>query len=627
MKKTRRALLFLSALICLCALCALFSFAQSYAVPVRGEDGWDSCIVQVEPIPAQTLSSGFVCPPVTVTREDEPLSSGVDYSVIYFNNTAPGAATARITFAGDYLGYVDVPFEILSGQSAAPEVLPIPEQTYTGAPIEPALTVIAGADVLVRDVDYTVAYYNNVDAGQAQAVVSVFDEFGGADDIFATFQILPVDASALSADAIEPQGYTGFTVYPPVSFTFGERQLYEYEDYDLDYDNCVGPGTGTVVATFHGNYTGTRTLEFEIRFAADLVFEAQSEGDTVFLSWSSPFGATSYRLYRYDAETGAYVLLKHTKLTDYTDKKREQLTTYQYKLVPYSNTDGTILRGAAKTLRVSVGLKQPNLAVKTMNKKIKVAWTQNPLADGYLLYRYDASTGKEKKIAKITDNTVRKYLDKNVKNGVGYNYTVRSYKKIDGKNLFSAYSEGVSSLSAKSLLSGVKKQRLTSYPIYNVQGANTRYLSSVTLRKEDLEILEDFADKHFKKSWTDEQKLRYTLEWINSEVYYPLGREFEAICNYTHTVAIFKYKKGQCLQYNGAMCAMMTYLGYPSRLIMGYRGTWGGSYWQHFWAESVLSGTTFVLETGNAGRSGSWSYFLLPYSETSGYIKNRKNVS
>ena len=629
MKKTRRALLILSVILCVCAFCATLAFAQAqyYTVYVRGESGWESCVVEVESIPAQTLVSGFVCPPVTVTREGEPLDSDFDYSVTYFNNTAPGTATARITFTDDYLGYVDVPFEILPGQFAAPEVLPIPEQTYTGEPIEPELTVVAGKDVLVRDVDYYVSYYNNVNAGQAQAVVSVFDEYGDTDDMFVTFEILPVDAAVLSADDIPPQGYTGFTVYPPVTFSFGERQLYEYEDYDLDYDNCVGPGKGTVTATFHGNFTGTRTLEFEIRFAADLVFEAENESDTVYLSWSVPYGATSYRLYRYDAENSAYVLLKHTKLTNYEDKNLEQLKTYKYKLVPYSNTDGKIIRGAVKTLTVKVGLKRPNLALKTMNKKIKIAWTQNPLADGYLLYRYDASTGKEKKIAKITDNTVRKYLDKNVKNGVGYNYTVCSYKKIDGKNLFSAYSDGVSSLSVKSLLSGVKKQRLSSYPIYNVQGAKTRYLSSVTLREEDLKILEDFANKYFKHSWTDEQKLRFTLDWINSKVYYPLGREFEAICNYTHTVAIFKYKKGQCLQYNGAMCAMMTYLGYPSQLIMGYRGTWGGSYWQHFWAESVLNETTYVLETGNYGRSGDWSYFFQPYSETFGYIKNRKNVS
>ena len=160
-----------------------------------------------------------------------------------------------------------------------------------------------------------------------------------------------------------------------------------------------------------------------------------------------------------------------------------------------------------------------------------------------------------------------------------------------------------------------------------MQGKTTRYLSSVTLSKDDLAILDAFAKEHFQPKWTDEQKLRYTLEWINSEVYYPFGKVFDEICQYSHVKAIFQYKKGQCLQYNGAMCAMMTYLGYPSRLIMGYRGTYGDNHFQHFWCETTINETLFVLETGNAGRNGSWMYFFRPYSETSGYIKNRKNVS
>ena len=32
------------------------------------------------------------------------------------------------------------------------------------------------------------------------------------------------------------------------------------------------------------------------------------------------------------------------------------------------------------------------------------------------------------------------------------------------------------------------------------------------------------------------------------------------------------------------------------------------------------------METGNYGCDGNWSYFLTPYSETSGYIKNKKNI-
>ncbi len=626
MKKKTTALFLL--LIALAALCCFGAAAQDsipYAVLCRGEDGWETCIVTVDSIPPQTLTDGPVQPPLTVLKDNVPLSEALDYSVSYFDNDLPGEATARVLFRGDFWGYIDIAFEIRPFEVSVPEIAPIPDQVYSGEPITPEPVVFVGTQCLTCGEAYAVYYENNVDVGTAQVLVEVFGE--ESQFLSAEFQILPRDAATLAHNELSAQPYTGLPADPELCFTFGDVTLTQGEDYTLEYFDDVEPGTATVTAAFFGNYTGTLSLNYQILFGEDLVLEGEAASDGVFLSWNAPYGTTSFRLYRFEEETGAYALLSHTKATFYQDRKCAELTEYRYKLVCYSRVNGALVRSPIRTVCVTTGLRRPNLALKTMNKKIKVVWTENPNVTGYLLYRYDASTGKERKIAKIKDPSIRKYLDKNVKNGVSYNYTVRSYKKVDGVNVFSEYSEGVCSTSPKSLLAGVKKQKLTSYPIYNVQGKSTRYLSSVELSAEDLKILEDFAQTHFKRSWTDEQKLKYTLEWINAEIYYPFGKTFEKICQVSHTVAIFKYKKGQCLQYNGAMCAMMTYLGYPSRLIMGYRGTWGGERWQHFWAESVLNETTYVLETGNYGRSGDWMYFFKPYSETFGYIKNQANVS
>ena len=626
----KRWISFFAALVLLCALTVMFAFAQqdlsAYAVLYQNDGAWETRIVTVVNIPDQIFADCPCEPEVTVLFDDASLVEDADYTVSYFENDRPGAAFARVTFFGAYYGYIDVPFDIVSDEPVQTVVQPIPDQFYTGAEIEPDPVVTRGETVLLRGWDYTVSYNSNVNAGTAEALITLFGG-EGEQTLCVPFQILPRSASELTANEISTPNYTGKQVCPEILFSFFDVPLEEGFDYELTFSDNIEPGTATATAVFFGNFTGERTVSFSVAFGAQTEFTAEAESNNVSLSWLAPFGATSYRLYRYDPETKAYVQLCHTKATSFEDRNLQQLTDYRYKLVCYAKGEMQTLRSPAHKATASVGLKTPNLALKTLNKKVKLAWTKNELADGYLVYRYDASTGKQKKIAKITDVSERSFIDRGVKNGVHYEYFVRSYKKISGKNVFSSFTERKDSLSPAALLAGLKKQALTSYPIYNVQGKTTRYLSSVTLSKDDLAILDAFAKEHFQPKWTDEQKLRYTLEWINSEVYYPFGKVFDEICQYSHVKAIFQYKKGQCLQYNGAMCAMMTYLGYPSRLIMGYRGTYGDNHFQHFWCETTINETLFVLETGNAGRNGSWMYFFRPYSETSGYIKNRKNVS
>ena len=613
-------------------LCACLSFAAAaeqdifaYSVLRQDMDGWVACTVYADRIPTQTVSDYPVEPRVSVYTDEFTLIENMDYTVEYFNNDRPGIASARVTMCDDYLGSFDLQFEIRQAEVFQPVASPIPDQTYTGEPIEPPVTVKNGEKTLVSGTDYDVRYYDNENAGTAEAEVTVY---GPEDEetLYLQFRILPRNASDLTVSKIEPQNYDGWEQRPYVEFSYKGEPL-DYWMYDLTYANNVNPGTATLTASFDGNFTGKRVVKFKIVFGADCYFSASMYGGAIYLSWSDVLGATSYRLYRYDDSAKKYTLLKHTKKTSYTDEKYKQLTTYRYKLVPYCKVDGKSVRGVGTTAQVSTGLNRPELKLKTMDKKIQVTWTKNKLADGYVLYRYDRTSDKEKKIAKLTGANRNSYVDKKVKNGEEYNYTVRAFKKVKGKNVFSEYSEGKSSTSPTSLLAGVKKQKLTGYSIYNVQKSETTLWYTDTLSEEDLGILENFAKKHFKHSWTDEQKLQYTLNWINKNNYYATGSDYNAICSYSNTYCIFKLKKGQCLQYNGAMCAMMTYLGYPSRLIMGYRGSATGKFWQHFWGEALLNGSVYVMETGNYGNSGNWMYFLLPYSQTFGYIKNGKNVS
>lgn len=68
----------------------------------------------------------------------------------------------------------------------------------------------------------------------------------------------------------KPQDYTGNEIKPEVSVTNGGAPLVKYDestdegDFKVQYDDNVIPGTATVTITGVNNYTGTKTLNFDI---------------------------------------------------------------------------------------------------------------------------------------------------------------------------------------------------------------------------------------------------------------------------------------------------------------------------------------------------------------------------
>ena len=73
--------------------------------------------------------------------------------------------------------------------------LPIPDQPYTGSPIQPAVTIKDGEKTLVNGTDYTVSYRNNTSAGTAEASIAGKGAYSGASMIY--FHITgPVDGGS-----------------------------------------------------------------------------------------------------------------------------------------------------------------------------------------------------------------------------------------------------------------------------------------------------------------------------------------------------------------------------------------------------------------------------------------------
>ncbi|MBR3629715.1 MAG: arylamine N-acetyltransferase, partial [Oscillospiraceae bacterium] len=133
-----------------------------------------------------------------------------------------------------------------------------------------------------------------------------------------------------------------------------------------------------------------------------------------------------------------------------------------------------------------------------------------------------------------------------------------------------------------------------------------------TLSDRDIEIIEQFAAENFPEHASLAEKLYITHQWIHyNNDYAYAGWKWNEIVNCSYVDAIFNHRKGQCVQYNGAMASVLAYYGFDVYMVKGY--TDSGN--QHFWTQVEIDGHTYMVECGNSGKNGDWwqEFFNLMY--------------
>lgn len=169
---------------------------------------------------------------------------------------------------------ISVPYlKLLSSDDITIEA--IPDQTYTGQAIEPTLVVKDGTTELVKDVDYTVSYFNNTNAAQttdenppvAAIIAVVGSEKYVSGNVF-KFNILPATITDEMITEIGDQTYTTNPIEPDLTITFGEGEnamtLVKGTDFTVVYSNNVTVGLATATVTGQGNFTGEASADFDI---------------------------------------------------------------------------------------------------------------------------------------------------------------------------------------------------------------------------------------------------------------------------------------------------------------------------------------------------------------------------
>ena len=121
-----------------------------------------------------------------------------------------------------------------------------------------------GSTPLVLGTDYTVEYKDNVNVGTATVTVTGHGNYSGTAS--KTFTITEADAEqkfdmALTVDKLV---YDGSGQEPGVIVKDGDDVLEKDKDYTLSYEDNINTGTGKVIVTGIGNYSGTLEMTFTI---------------------------------------------------------------------------------------------------------------------------------------------------------------------------------------------------------------------------------------------------------------------------------------------------------------------------------------------------------------------------
>ena len=206
-------------------------------------------------------------PKISVTLDGVPLKVGKDYTLSYVNcKNASVSESAQVIASGkgEYAGSLSISFTIrpLSLDSGSVTVSRIRDVVYNGKSQEPSFTVKYGKTVLKKNVDYTVSYYWNVDAGTASVTIRGKGNYEGS--VYTDFRITPKKLTAKIA-AIPDVNYTPEGAAPALTLTDKDKILQEGRDYTVSYTGNREVGTATAVVTGCGNYSGTLKKTFRIK--------------------------------------------------------------------------------------------------------------------------------------------------------------------------------------------------------------------------------------------------------------------------------------------------------------------------------------------------------------------------
>lgn len=152
---------------------------------------------------------------------------------------------------------------VINPKAVTATISAIPDETYTGSNIEPAVTVYDGQTVIPAS-EYTVSYSDNRNTGTA--TVTLTDKTGGNYNVTGTttFEILPKSIENAVLTLNGALTYNGTEQTQNVSVTLDGFDAVTFNISNNKQTNVNTNGDYTLTVTGNGNFTGTRNFNWNI---------------------------------------------------------------------------------------------------------------------------------------------------------------------------------------------------------------------------------------------------------------------------------------------------------------------------------------------------------------------------
>ena len=146
-----------------------------------------------------------------------------------------------------------------------------------------------------------------------------------------------------NVSAIKDQAYTGKAIKPAVVVRYNNKKLTADKDYTVAYKNNKKIGTATITITGKGDYTGKKTVKFDIIPKGVKLSSLTAGKKELTVKWSKGTGITGYEIeysLKKNFKDKKTVTIKKAATTKTVLKKLQAKKTYYVRIRTYKTVNG-----------------------------------------------------------------------------------------------------------------------------------------------------------------------------------------------------------------------------------------------------------------------------------------------